>query len=70
MPDAPKKEDESADGTINMGCNESYKDGRCKGLDTENCIYASASDKGADKCSGIMKLLKVPDDSTCGDQKG
>lgn len=53
-----------------MGCNESYKGGRCKGVNVENCIYESASDKGADKCAGSMKLLKVPDDSTCTDQKG
>lgn len=50
-----------------MGCNESYKDGRCKGADTENCIFETPADTGAEKCSGTLKLLKIPEDSTCGD---
>lgn len=69
---APAADDGADDGgTENMGCGNSFKGGRCAdGSDVVNCVYANPTNKGADKCSGTMKLLKIPEANLCKDQRG
>jgi hypothetical protein len=55
------------DQTESLGCLSSYKKGRCDGKDPEDCVYELINSRGADKCSGKFKLLKIPDDFICKD---
>lgn len=68
---APEEDDVSDDGTVNLGCGNSFKGGRCAdGIDPSDCIYEDFSDKGFDKCSGIYHIDTIPDDASCKDQRG
>lgn len=55
-------DDEDNNGTMNLGCMMSFEKGRCDLKDTENCVYYNPAAKGAENCSGIFHLEKVPDD--------
>jgi len=54
-----------------LGCLGGVSGGRCvDGTNPENCVYQAAGDRGSEKCNGVLKLLKIPEDSNCKAQKG
>lgn len=49
------------DETLSYGCGNAFKSGRCEdGTNPEDCIFENASSRGAIKCSGKFKLVKIP----------
>lgn len=60
IPVPPKDEEDDGEGTLSLGCGETYEKGRCNGKDTVNCLYENANQIGAEKCAGVLKLVKVP----------
>lgn len=54
-----------------MGCGNSYKGGRCLDKSNpENCVYSTINEEGSEMCAGSFKLLQVPTDNLCKDQRG
>jgi len=55
----------------NMGCGNSFRKGRCSdGSDPLNCVYNSIGEMGAEKCTGNVHLVKIPEANLCKEQRG
>lgn len=54
-----------------LGCGNSFQNGRClTGPSVEDCVFQQISDFGAEKCTGFMHLIKIPNNYGCVNQRG
>lgn len=57
--------------TVDTGCGEAVKGGRCvESEDVENCLFSDFQALGVKHCTGAFKLYQVPSHYICIDQRG
>lgn len=54
--------------TVDTGCGEAVKGGRCiESEDVENCLFSDFQAKGVEFCTGAFKIYHIPHHYICVD---